>query len=53
MIITEQHGVKNLLTKLVAVKIIKDIIMDPSLSEDKGKDIPHHIDGLSFKRGEK
>ena len=53
MIMNNNVGVKNLLTKLVAVKIIKDIVMDPSISEDKGKDIPHVINGLSFKKGDK
>lgn len=49
----ETNGVKNLLTKVIAVKVIKDIIMDPSISEDKGKGITHKIDTPFFKRGEK
>jgi hypothetical protein len=46
-------GVKNLLTKVISVKVIKDIVMDPSISEDKGKEITHKIDSPFFKRGEK
>lgn len=45
-------GVKNLLTKVIAVKVIKDIVMDPSISEDKGKALTHKIDSPFFKRGE-
>ena len=46
-------GVKNLLTKVIAVKVIKDIVMDPSISEDKGKALAHKIDSPFFKRGER
>ena len=44
-------GVKNLLTKVIAVKVIKDIVMDPSISEDKGKDIPSKIYEPVTRRG--
>lgn len=51
--IYDTSGVKNLLTKVIAVKVIKDIVMDPSISEDKGDKLTHKIDTPFFKRGER